>query len=131
MRADCGSGQNDECKMSDDLITEIEQFLANDGKPPEPTPQERMMAAFAQFAEASKPAVDAFAKAIQEMFAALQKVFRPYLDALVRIYEECQRDQVQERLEAWWVPSPVARWVAVRWPRRWLPALVLPPPDFV
>lgn len=125
---------------SDALFDEIEQFLADGGEPAEPTPEERMRAAFdavnraaKAMVEAMQPVFDAFAK----MAEAIHRWWSAFISNLTDWYEnvylplvDCmRRDQLSAQLESYWVPRPVARWIAARWPKRWLPSLVLPPPE--
>lgn len=110
--------------MSNDaLFEEIEQFLADGGEPPDPTPQEQMAVAFEQFS-----------RGIEEFAAAVAEVFGPIFDAIVawaknvsalivQFIIETRREQLRHRLVAWRIPRFVATWLADRWPERWLPRL--------
>lgn len=132
--------------MSDTLFDEIEQFLADGGEPAEPTPEERMQAAIAAFNEAAKAMVEAMrpmidavvkvAEAIREWCAAFVSAFSNaltdwYENVYLPLMDSLRRDQLSAQLESYWVSRPVARWIAARWPKRWLPELVLPPPEIV
>lgn len=130
--------------MSNDaLFDEIEQFLANGGEPAEPTPEERMQAAIdavnkaaRAMVEAIQPVIAAFAKmaeAIHRWWSAFVNAFNStlidwYENVYLPLTINMRRDQLSAQLESYWVPRPIARWIAARWSKRWLPELVLPPP---
>lgn len=120
---------------NDDLITEIEQFLAAPrvapGEPPEPTAEEQALAAFEAFREAAQPIIDAFVEAFQPLWDAIVRVCRRVVGWLASWHIGLRRDQLRAKLEAWRLPRPVATWLANRCPVRWLPAFVLPPPEIV
>lgn len=116
---------------NDTLFDEIEQFLANGGEPAEPTPEEQLLAT-----------VEAFRDAVSQAMNDIVEVFQPLWDAIIAWARHCcewlsdfviglRRDQLRVKLEAWRLPRLVARWIAARWPKRWLPELVLPPPEIV
>lgn len=68
--------------------------------------------------------VDAFGALVEKVEMAL----RPHLRWVIRYTEEIQRMVLAYRLRRR-LPWAWACWLAAWWPRRWLPALALGPPD--
>lgn len=114
--------------MSDSLFDEIEQFLANGGEPPEPTPEEQVLAAF----EATREAVQPIIEAIQAVCESIVKIVKEFCAYATEWYGQLviglRREQLRAKLEAWRLPKPVVTWLVARCPLRWLPQYEMPPP---
>lgn len=112
--------------MSDELFDEIEQFLADGGEPAASTARERLdalFAAFAPMAEALAAMVEAFAEVANVIVATISRFVNRVIKWIGPVAIGLRRDQMRRRLEAVRLPRPLARWLANRWPERWLPEL--------
>jgi hypothetical protein len=65
-------------------------------------------------------AVEALGKAIVTLAEMIAEVLRKVVAEVERIVERATRGVLAVRLSRWIGPRP-ARWLAQRWPRRWLP----------
>ena len=73
--------------------------------------------------EALRPSFEALRKAIEQAWLVIEEQLRILIAALSEWLEEIRREELYRRLRRWRVPYRLARFVARRWPRRWLPWL--------
>jgi len=71
--------------------------------------------------EALRPALEAFREAMLEWWREFETAFRRLTVALLEWFEEIRREALYRRLRRWHVPHGLARFLAQKWPRRWLP----------
>lgn len=113
--------------MSEQLFDEIQQFLDDGGEPAEPSHEEQLMAAMAQFAEAMRPHIEAAVEAIQEIADIIIKAVRAFMQQVTQwagvVVIGLRRAQLRQRLEQMRLPRWLATWLVVWWPERWLPQL--------
>lgn len=112
--------------MDDNDFDEIEQFLADGGEPPEPTPEELARMAYEVFREAVQPTVDAVMEWAQTAWDAVAEIARQWLDNVVPLFRKyfCYW-RPQRIIYAAMMPTD---WKMERWRIRWLPLLMMPPP---
>jgi len=68
-----------------------------------------------------KETIEALAKAIVTLAEVMAEVLRKFAAGVERAIERATRGFLAARLSRWFGLRP-ARWLAWRWPRRWLPA---------
>jgi len=71
--------------------------------------------------EALRPALETLREAMLEWWREFETAFRRLTAALLEWFEEIRREELYRRLRRWRVPHWLARFLARRWPKRWLP----------
>jgi len=77
---------------------------------------EQALGRFNEALEQLRPALEAIMEAIREWV-------RIVIEHIKRIFEAFQRYWLYVKLIHWHVPHCVAKFIAERWPKRWLPAV--------
>lgn len=68
--------------------------------------------------EALRPALEAWREALE-----ISEQLRSFVAALFERCTEIRREALSRRLRRWHIPHWLARFLARRWPERWLPGL--------
>ena len=76
-----------------------------------------------QAMETLRPALEAWREAMTKFWSNFSEQLRPFLIALSEWLEEIRREELYRRLRRWHVSHWLARFLAQRWPKRWLPGL--------
>lgn len=87
-------------------------------EPPEMT---EALERYQQTLEALRPALEALREAIRQLWKTVAETLLPVLEAFVEWWVSVKREALYRRLRRWHVPHRLARFLAMRWPRRWLP----------
>lgn len=89
----------------------------------QPEEAEEILERYQQAMEALRPALEAWREAMLELWGKLCEALHPFIAALLDWWEKARREELYRRLRRRRVPDRLARFLARRWPERWLPEL--------
>jgi hypothetical protein len=76
---------------------------------------------YQQAMEVLRPAFEAFKQAMLEWWREIRERLHVLVAALLDWWEEVRREELYRCLRRWRVPHGLARFLAQKWPERWLP----------
>ena len=88
---------------------------------PDPDQLNELLERWQQMAEALRPVMEAVREAMLQLGRALSEALRPIIEAILEWWIAVKREALYRRLCRWHFPHRLARFLADRWPRRWLP----------
>ena len=90
---------------------------------PDPDQLNELLERWRQAIETPRPTWEAWHEAMLRLGEQLAEAMRPILQAIVEWWITVKREALYRRLRRWHFPHRLARFLADRCPRRWLPGL--------
>lgn len=87
----------------------------------EPTDATEILERYEQAMEALRPAFEAWLEVMQQWWLEISELLCSFISALMEWWTEVRREALYRRLRRQHFPHRLARFLAARWPERWLP----------